>query len=129
MWVAGRRSYLVRLFGPRVLLCVSFDERGLIWLPSCWFWLLFNLSGHPSFCALSQPPLVVGFCLAAFFRSVNGRAIVVDLVFGCRWFMSFAMKDGAISSLLLVRDHRVLFVRVWFLWIFGGVILRCIVVV
>ena len=25
-------------------------------LPSCWLWLLFLLSGRPSFCALSKPP-------------------------------------------------------------------------
>jgi len=25
-------------------------------LPSCWFWILFLLSGRPSFCALFQPP-------------------------------------------------------------------------
>jgi len=38
------------------------------------------------------------------------------------WFISFATKDGTVSSLLLVRDRCALGVRVWFLWISGGVV-------
>ncbi|RHN65510.1 hypothetical protein MtrunA17_Chr3g0080671 [Medicago truncatula] len=38
------------------------------------------------------------------------------------WFISFTMKGGTLSSLLLVRDRCASGVCVWFLWISSGVV-------
>jgi len=58
-----------------------FRGEGLVSFPR-WFWLLFFLSGRPSFVRFPNLPLVVGLWSATSLRSAKGRAVVVYPVFG-----------------------------------------------